>query len=106
MNFFAKGALIILTIFVVLFIIGILMGEMCHEIGNCKECWMIYDEIAHYNSLVDLISCACLEAKKNDFKDSQINYEIERIYENLMNNKATSEQICNGEVPLIKYETK
>ncbi|MEM7816925.1 MAG: hypothetical protein QXZ20_03365 [Candidatus Aenigmatarchaeota archaeon] len=104
MNFFIRVAIIIIVIFFALFILGIFIGEKCYEIGSCKECWMMYDEIIHYNSLVDLISCACLEAKKNDFKDSQINYEIERIYENLMNNKATSEQICNGEVPLIKYE--
>lgn len=104
MNFFIKGAIIIIVIFFALFIIGIFIGERCYEISSCKRCWIIDDDIAYYNSLIDLISCACAEAKKEDFQNNQINYEIERIYENLMKNKESAERICNGEVPLVKYE--
>ncbi|MEM5813125.1 MAG: hypothetical protein QW480_01840 [Candidatus Aenigmatarchaeota archaeon] len=106
MNFFVKGALIILTIFVALFIIGILTGERCYEIGACKECWIVDDAKDQYNSLIDLITCACKEAKERYFQDSEINYKIEFIYESLMQNraKASAIQICNGEVPLVKYE--
>lgn len=104
MNLFMKASIIILATFIVLFVIGVFIGERCYEISSCKKCWIVDDAKSHYNALVDLVSCACREAKEKNFQDDQINYEIERIYENLMRNKVNAEQICTGEVPLVKYE--
>lgn len=106
MNLFFKVVILILLSFFALFTIGIFIGERCYEIGSCKECWSFYDEKTQYNSLIDLITCGCREAKKKDFQDNDINYKIEMIYESLTQNKnkATAMQICTGEIPLVKYE--
>lgn len=99
-----KGVIIIAIIFVALFIIGLFIGERCYKIGGCEECWIVDDPKDRYNSLIDLIICACKEAKEKDFQDSDINYKIEMIYESITHNRVSASKICDGEVPLVKYE--
>lgn len=102
--FFIKGFIVILIILLVLFVIGFYFKERCYEIKGCKKCWSIDNETAHYNALIDLILCACQYAKDAEYKDNSLNYEIERIYKEVSRTSGKAEEICRGELPLIKYK--
>ena len=84
--------------------IGVLTGNNCYAIGNCKACWKPGNETSRYNTLVDILLCACSEAKSKNYGDVEINRKIEELYQRLSNRKAAIQDICTGKAPLVKYK--
>jgi hypothetical protein len=97
---------LILTIGFVIFLysLGSLLGTNCYAIDKCKSCWQFGNETSKYNTLVDILLCACSEAKSKGYSDAEINIQIRDLYKILTNTEATVQDICTGKVPLIKYK--
>lgn len=104
MNFFMKSFLSFVLIIIVLFIVGYFFGKRCYEIGSCKACWNLDNEISHYNAIIDVISCACIKAKSENYQNSTLNTLIETAYRGIIEKDLNAEEICEKEA-FIKYET-
>jgi purine-cytosine permease-like protein len=103
MNFFIKSLLAFVLIIIFLFIIGYFFGKRCYEIDSCKACWNLDNEVSHYNAIVDVISCACMKAKSENYQNSTLNTLIETAYKGITEKVLNAQEICEKEI-LIKYE--
>jgi len=104
MNFFVKSFLVFVLVIIILFFVGYFFGKRCYDIGLCKACWNLDDEISHYNAIVDVISCACARTKAENYQNSTLNTLIETAYKGITEKSLSAKEICEKEV-LIKYET-
>ena len=114
--------IIVIVLFAALFLASwaIAPSSGCYSIGSCKECWRWYSvpracegnescytdpSIEQHNALVDVISCACGEAKSKNYADAVLNSEIEKLYSSVMSGySGTVNEICEGRVPLSKWK--
>jgi hypothetical protein len=103
MNLFVKSFLALILVIVVLFILGYFFGKRCYEIGSCKACWSLDDEVSHYNAIIDVISCACMKAKSENYQNYSLNTLIETAYKGITEKNLNAQEICEKEI-LIKYE--
>jgi len=95
---------VLISVVIFLYSLGMLAGRRCYEVDGCKACWSVFDEIQHHNALVDALVCACSKASMNEYSDATLNTEIRNIYKILTGSDATTRDICEGRVPLVKYK--
>jgi len=125
MKWYDKVTIIIVVLIVVMFSFGLLLkqfvnlGEGSYEIGKCKASWswephIVRSEycpnatfgnpkeclsdpmVEQHNALVDLILCACDDAKQNNYGDLNTNQKIEHVYEQLTGYKKDVKAICEA----------
>ncbi len=102
---FIKLALVFfIGLFAIFYSIGVIFSSSCYEIKNCKACWQRGNATSQYNAMIDVILCACKSAKANNYGDAFINSEIRRFYKIVSGIDASTQEICEGKVPLIKYK--
>ena len=92
---------VIVFVLLILYFSGSTMGNQCTEIGECKSCWNTYSkEIesslcgnqttctpepykVQHNAIVDVLVCACDNAKTADFTDAELNARISEVYKEM-----------------------
>lgn len=115
-----RNLLVVLVVMFIILIIFFSNPSTCSSIGNCKECWsnipkvrecegnetcFTDPEIEKYNALIDLMLCACDQAKENGYDNSEVNNRIESLYSSLMGYNLDVQEICGSDtVPLIKKQ--
>jgi len=107
-------ALLIIIIFLLLFGLAQFVGSSCSAIGGCKQCWDtvsrdVYSDLcpssdpcwaeAHemqHNALVDLLLCACKNAKASDYSDENINKQITDVYKVMSGYDIQIQELCDS----------
>lgn len=109
--------LIILFIFVALYYLGGFLGKQCSSIavdGCPRACWnivrtsmtselcpsnepcMVEPYKMQHNAIVDLLSCACEKARKDDYKNQDLNIKIVDLFNYSIGYRASVDDICSG----------
>jgi len=103
--------MVLLTIFIIIvillgiiFAIGIYFKDKCYELGDCKKCWVVTNETEKYNSMIDIILCACQRTKSNEYSDQSLNNKIMSLYKSITGSSGDVKDICEGKLPLVKYK--
>lgn len=112
-----------------LYVWGAMVGENTevvsgnsYSIGSCSERWTdtsynakssycfdsenctITPEKERHNKLVEVLICACNNAKSNNYENSDHNQKIESVYEMLTSYELEAQEICeNPKVSKIYY---
>ncbi len=107
-NFMKPNIWMKITIAMVIFLLGIYLigvsfSTRCLEYKECKSCFHIMDSKEKYNAVVDYITCLCSEALKDGYQDVELNQKIENNYKMISGIDASVKEICEGKVPLVKY---
>lgn len=103
LDIWKKTIIGIITLLVVLYIIGLTFSTRCLKYDDCESCWNIKDDKEKVNAGVDFIVCLCSKAMEKNYQDAEINDLIESNYFSITGIEASAQDICEGRVPLVKY---
>jgi hypothetical protein len=112
------GSLALVGFIAALYVIGGFMGpasQSCSQISVCKACWSTTSlnvtsdlcpnitspcEAApaqqQHNAVVDVLTCACTQAKAGDYADTKLNGEIESVLAALTGYDMDTQQFCGN----------
>ena len=97
-----------------MFVYGLSISEQCREINGCKACWKIMPvtvkselcpnasqpcsadpSLQKYNSMMDMIICACGKADSGSYADTELNSKIESAVKEVTGYTVTASDICS-----------
>lgn len=102
-------------LFAAIYLFGMSGNEQCSSIGKCSACWSEVPVTANSslcptgapcmqepykqqrNAIVDMLSCACSEAKVTP----ELNKRIEEVFSNFMGFTLSSDKICDPYSPYL-----